>query len=159
MTSSNYDDTEERVVGGLNGLGSKLCNIYSSLFIIDTCDSKYSYYQEFKDNMYIKGEPIIKKCTNKSYTKISFKPDFKRFKVNKITDDFLSLIKKRVYDCTACTNKNVTVYLNNEKLKQKDFLQYVNLYQNDNKIIYEKIEQQQYIWEYAVHMSNSYEQI
>ena len=29
MTSSNYDDTEERVTGGRNGFGAKLTNIYS----------------------------------------------------------------------------------------------------------------------------------
>lgn len=32
MTSSNYDDTEERVTGGRNGFGAKLTNIYSQMF-------------------------------------------------------------------------------------------------------------------------------
>ena len=32
MTSSNYDDTEERIFGGTHGLGSKLTAIFSKKF-------------------------------------------------------------------------------------------------------------------------------
>ena len=39
-TSSNYDDTEARTVGGLNGYGSKLTNAFSKSFIVEICDSK-----------------------------------------------------------------------------------------------------------------------
>ena len=33
LTSSNYDDTQKRIVGGRNGLGSKVVGIFSSLFV------------------------------------------------------------------------------------------------------------------------------
>ncbi len=36
MTGSNYDDTEKRVTGGKNGLGAKLCNIFSKKFEVET---------------------------------------------------------------------------------------------------------------------------
>lgn len=32
LTSSNYDDTQKKTVGGRNGYGSKLTNIYSKFF-------------------------------------------------------------------------------------------------------------------------------
>ena len=51
LTSSNYDDTQERITGGLNGLGSKLTNIFSKKFIVETCDGKLEYKQIFQDNM------------------------------------------------------------------------------------------------------------
>lgn len=35
LTGSNYDDTEKRVVGGRNGYGAKLTNIYSKKFIVE----------------------------------------------------------------------------------------------------------------------------
>ena len=35
-SSSNYDDAEERLVGGLNGFGAKLTNIFSSVFQVTT---------------------------------------------------------------------------------------------------------------------------
>jgi DNA topoisomerase-2 len=40
LTSSNYDDNEKKVTGGRNGYGAKLCNIFSTEFIVETADSK-----------------------------------------------------------------------------------------------------------------------
>jgi DNA topoisomerase-2 len=34
LTSTNYDDSKKRIVGGRNGYGAKLTNIYSSEFSI-----------------------------------------------------------------------------------------------------------------------------
>ncbi|CAJ0597102.1 unnamed protein product, partial [Cylicocyclus nassatus] len=36
FTSSNYDDREVKVVGGRNGYGAKLCNIFSKEFVVET---------------------------------------------------------------------------------------------------------------------------
>ena len=33
LTSTNYDDNQKRIVGGRNGYGAKLTNIYSSEFL------------------------------------------------------------------------------------------------------------------------------
>ena len=61
LTSSNYEQ-KGKTVGGKNGYGAKLINIYSTEFIIDVCDhkEKKSYYQKFTNNMYDKEKPIIK---------------------------------------------------------------------------------------------------
>ena len=40
FTSSNYDDSEIKTVGGRNGYGAKLCNIFSTEFIVETVDSR-----------------------------------------------------------------------------------------------------------------------
>ena len=40
LTGSNFDDEEKRVVGGRNGYGAKLTNIYSKKFIVDVCDGQ-----------------------------------------------------------------------------------------------------------------------
>lgn len=40
LTSSNYNDDEERTTGGRNGYGSKLANIFSTKFIIEIVDAK-----------------------------------------------------------------------------------------------------------------------
>ncbi|RUP45794.1 topoisomerase 2 [Jimgerdemannia flammicorona] len=39
LTSSNYDDDEKKIVGGRNGYGAKLANIFSNEFIIETSDN------------------------------------------------------------------------------------------------------------------------
>ena len=36
LTSSNYNDEEEKVTGGRNGYGAKLCNIFSTSFQLQT---------------------------------------------------------------------------------------------------------------------------
>jgi len=159
LTSSNYDDTDKRVVGGRNGMGAKATAIYSTFFAVETVDEERGlyYYQEFTNNMYDKSKPKIKKTNTKSYTKIKFKPDYSRFKLKGITDDINSILVKRVYDSTACTDKRVAVYLNGKKIKEKDFLNYIQLYlDNSCKIIYESSEGS---WEYAVTMYENYSQV
>ena len=63
LTSSNYNDKEEKVTGGRNGFGAKLANIFSSEFILETgnSDTKKHYRQVFRKNMSEKGEPVISK--------------------------------------------------------------------------------------------------
>ena len=128
LTSTNYDKNEDKIVGGKNGYGAKLCNIFSSEFIIETLDSKAKkkYKQIFTNNMYNIEEPEIENSKASSYTQIIFKPDFKRFNLEEFTDDILSLMYKRVYDIAATTSKNVNVYLNDEKINIKTFDEYIS---------------------------------
>lgn len=86
-TSSNYDSSQVRKVGGRNGLGSKATNIYSVYFSLDivNCDEGVRYSQVWKNNMSYKSEPKISSLdklsptSQKSYTSITFIPDFARF--------------------------------------------------------------------------------
>jgi DNA topoisomerase-2 len=50
-----------QVTGGRNGYGAKLANIFSSKFVVETCDGKRRrrYKQAFSSNMTKKGEPVI----------------------------------------------------------------------------------------------------
>ena len=133
LTSTNYDKNEKKIVGGKNGYGSKLVNIYSEMFTIETVDekTKKKYTQVFTNNMYKINKPTIKKLTGKTikpYTKITFKPDFKRFGLNGLTDDIVSLMYKRVYDISACTPSSVKVYLNDKLINIKGFDKYVDYY-------------------------------
>lgn len=41
LTSSNYNDEEEKVTGGRNGYGAKLCNIFSTKFTVETACKEY----------------------------------------------------------------------------------------------------------------------
>lgn len=42
LTSTNYNDDNKKVVGGRNGYGAKLCNIFSTKFIVETSSKKYA---------------------------------------------------------------------------------------------------------------------
>ena len=131
LTSSNYDDDEEKVTGGRNGYGAKLTNIYSKEFTVETGDSKRKklFKQVFKNNMSEKSEPKITEFTGKSdYTKISFSPDLERFHMKELDDDIISLMIKRVYDVAGITPSAVKVYLNDKRIEIKDFRSYVEFY-------------------------------
>ena len=115
LTSGNYDQ-KGKTVGGKNGIGSKVANIYSTRFDIEIVNSaqKKKYFQRFTNNMFDKEEPIITSVEKnvESYIKISFLPDYKRFGLKNLTSDMISLLKRRVYDIAGTTNNNVKVELN-----------------------------------------------
>ena len=151
-TSTNYKKDEKKIVGGKNGFGFKLVLIWSTWGKIETVDHNrgLKYVQEFKDNLDIIGKPTITKCKSKPYTKVSFKPDYKRLKLDGLSSDLISLFKRRVYDIAAVTDKTVKIKYNGNLIPIKSFEQYLNLYigtKSDCTRIYENANER---WEYAV---------
>jgi len=136
LTSSNYDDSQKRVVGGRNGYGAKLANIFSEYFSIEIHDmeTKKVYKQTWSKNMTEKTEPEIKnKQGTTGYVKFTFKPDYNRFKMKGIDKDTYKLFEKRVYDACACTPDRVSVYFNKVKLNFKNFEKYIDMFIGDKK--------------------------
>lgn len=152
LTSSNYDKNEKKIVGGKNGYGAKLTNIFSSEFKIVTISEGKKYVQVFRNNMSEKDKPKITKCSTKPYTEISFVPDLKRFGIATLNKDIISLMKKNVIDATACTEKYLTVELDNEKLSSKTLEKYMDYY-FDEKITKNVCKPNNY-WEIGVTSSN-----
>ncbi|ORX47390.1 type II DNA topoisomerase [Piromyces finnis] len=169
LTSSNYDDNEKKVTGGRNGYGAKLCNIFSTEFIVETSDKHAGkkFKQVFNDNMSKKSKPKLTNATKDDFTKITFKPDLKKFGMEKMDEDFEALLLKRVYDIAGCVS-GVKVYLNDERIKIKNFKDYCQMYINSTKkeseendlgnmpnqnqnIIYERVNER---WEVAFSMSD-----
>jgi DNA topoisomerase-2 len=153
-TSTNYNKEEKKIVGGKNGFGFKLVLIWSSYGRIETVDHirGYKYVQEYKNNLDEICKPSITKCKNKPYTKITFKPDYVRLGVDGLTPDMVSLLKKRVYDISAVTDKNIKVKYNNELVPVKCFEQYISMYIGEKSLaprVYEDTGPEGR-WEYAV---------
>ena len=158
-TSTNYDKSQKKIVGGKNGFGIKLVYIWSTEGSIETVDSitkgGLKYYQEFKSNLDIIESPKITKCNKKPYTKISFKPDYKRLGIENLNPDMLNLFKRRIYDIAAITDKSVKVKFNSQLLPVRQFSQYVDLYlgcKNEVKRCYEEHSER---WEYVLALSPS----
>jgi DNA topoisomerase II len=130
LTSSNYDDNQAKITGGRNGYGAKLCNVFSVEFSIETVDSKRKkkYKQTWTKNMSVKGKAKITDFSNgDDYTKVTFRPDYAKFKMEGMDDDFEALVKRRIYDM-AGTSKGVKVKLNGDRIKVKDFKDYMSMY-------------------------------
>lgn len=155
-TSTNYDKEEKKLTGGKNGFGFKLVLIWSTRGYIETVDHtrELKYCQEFNKNLTEKSAPKITKCKLKPYTKICFTPDYARLGISGLTNDMIALLKKRVYDICAITDKKVKVKYNSVPLTIKNFTQYVNLYIGDNKRIQEENGER---WEYIASISPSHE--
>jgi len=107
-TSTNYDKTEKKIVGGKNGFGFKLVLIWSEWGSIETVDAKrkLKYRQNFANNLDITEAPSITKCKLKPYTKVTFKPDYKRLGMEGLDPTMLALFKRRIYDMAAIPIKN-----------------------------------------------------
>ena len=149
-TSTNYNKEEKKIVGGKNGFGIKLVFIWSTWGRIETIDAtrQLKYTQEFRNNLDVIDPPKITKCKTKPYTKIEFKPDYKRLGlVNGLTMDILELFKRRVYDIAAVTEKGIKVKFNKEIVPVKNFQQYIKLIVDTNEVKYEEANER---WEYAV---------
>jgi DNA topoisomerase-2 len=151
-TSTNYNKEEKKIVGGKNGFGFKLVLIWSSYGRIETVDHirGLKYIQEYKNNLDEICKPSITKCKNKPYTKITFKPDYSRLGIAGLSDDMIALLKKRVYDIGAVTDKNIKVKYNNELIPVKNFEQYISMYIGDKSTAPRVYEDNGERWEYAV---------
>jgi DNA topoisomerase-2 len=152
-TSTNYNKEEKKIVGGKNGFGFKLVLIWSTYGQIETVDHirGLKYTQEFKDNLDTICPPKITKASKaKPYTKITFKPDYQRLGINGLTPDLIALLKKRVYDISAITDKSIKVKYNSSIITTKNFEQYINLYIGEKGVAPRVYEEANSRWEYAV---------
>ena len=157
-SSTNYDKTEKKVVGGSNGVGSKAVFIWSKYAKIETVDHirGLKYEQTFHDNLERIDVPVVTKTKSKPYTSVTFIPDYARFGIAGLSQDMMSLLKKRVYDIGAVTDhsaKKIKIDYNGVTVPVKNFQTYIDLYlgsKTDTPRIYECGSER---WEYAVALS------
>ncbi|KAI1437968.1 DNA topoisomerase [Xylaria sp. CBS 124048] len=128
LAGSNFDDTEKKTVGGRNGFGAKLCNVFSTEFTLECQDSKNGkrYKQTWRDNMTKMEKAKITSNKSADFVRVTFKPDWAKFGLEGIDDDLESLLYRRVYDM-AGTVRGIKVYLNGEQIKL-NFAAYCGLY-------------------------------
>jgi DNA topoisomerase-2 len=131
LTSTNYDDSQKRIVGGRNGYGAKLTNIYSSDFSIAIKDheTKQTYTQKWSRNMSVCEPPKIKKHAGAtSSVAVTFTPDWGRFKMSKMDNSIYKIFQKRVWDANICTSANCKVKFNGEVLPKQNFEAYAKMH-------------------------------
>ena len=155
LTSSNYDQNEEKRVCGRNGLGAKLCNAWSVFFSIHIHNAVQGreYYQEWRNNMKEKSDPIIKPYNKKTnLMTVKFQPDFERiFKNDKETaqksfskEDIQIFLKHCVdmaFSCNVKVNIEVNcplLEINYSELVNPGIISYIkHIFPTEKNIIYE----------------------
>ncbi len=132
-SGSNFNDKEERTVGGRNGIGCKITSIFSSRFIINIVDKNKHYEQIITNNVKNISPPTISKVKSPNYVSISFSPDLSRFQLSSITDDMKKLIYKRFHDLSYLP---VTITVNNITLPRLSWDDFVASYGYNNLTTY-----------------------
>lgn len=130
LTSDNYDDSEKKVVGGRNGYGAKLTNIFSTKFIVETGDSMSGkwYKQVWEKNMTKRNDPQMKKHSGEDFTKVTFFPELSRFGMSHMEEDIVLLMRRRAFDVAASTHGRCKVFLDGKRLEVESFSDYVGLH-------------------------------
>ena len=107
LTSSNYNDDEQRVTGGRNGYGAKLTNVFSKSFWIVVSDGKKLYHQTWRDNMGVVDPPRIEATTGEPFVRVGFTPDYARFGG---PGDFYKVFEKRAWDAAMWCSKAKVIF-------------------------------------------------
>jgi DNA topoisomerase-2 len=132
MTGTNFDDLESRTIGGRNGLGCKLSNIFSRRMEVVGVDStrKKTIMLVFENNMttcqrsfgtYAKG--------TKDSTTVRIWPDWSRFVAWDQSihgADMLRILHRRALDAAMLAPPHVEVVFNGTVLGQKTLSSYVS---------------------------------
>jgi DNA topoisomerase II len=132
LTSTNYDKEEKKLVGGKNGYGVKLVNIFAKKLVITIIDAKRSlkYVQTFEDNMSKVHPPKITASKQKPCVEVSWTPDFTRFgwKTPTIPSGLLEVVQRRVFDLAMTVGKDVKVTWCGTLVKFRDLTSYASWY-------------------------------
>ncbi len=153
LTSTNYDESAQRITGGTHGLGAKLSAIFSKRFTVEVWDGKRKlhYTQTFSNNLSKISKPEIKKYSGTfnlkklvetkaeniaiNFTggvKITIEPDFARFGCTEFSADMLGLLNRRIVDLIGLARGNIKIQLNGKILaRTNEFESYLNLYSSE----------------------------
>ena len=123
---SNLGTVNKHNVGGRNGVGATVTNIFSKRFNVEICnpDDKVEYKQAFSENASVVTTPIRKpyRC-KKAITTVRFLPDYTRLGMTlPLSPGVRSILVGRAADASACTP--ATVHVNGSKLSIKTLRHY-----------------------------------
>ena len=128
LTSSNYDDTEDRTTGGRNGYGAKLTNVFSNKFTVRILHKNQKYTQKWSKNMSVCEPGVTVPASKGGYVDVEFQPDWSRFEGGDAQlSDAIKIFTKRVWDAAACCPK-CHVYLNGERIEVKSLEDYAKMH-------------------------------
>jgi DNA topoisomerase-2 len=148
---SNFNDEDDQMLIGTNGVGSTLTNILSTSFKIESCDGKKLFRQEFFKGMRERTEPKIRDH-DKNHTRITFTPDYEFFKLAGLDVDHKLRMIKKVVDAAA-TNPKVKFYINGDRIMTRSFDDYIAMYADE--YVYDDTPD----WKVGVSKSDGFEQI
>lgn len=146
---SNFDDDPNSITTGQNGEGAGLTNIFSTRFVVETCDAVAApalgkkpevFKMVFEENSQKRNKPEVSAAgKEKGFTRITWDTDFIRLGMTGIDDDNFSMLLNRTVEIAA-TNTHLKVYFNGERIMPVPnctFKNFIELFdQGDDKFEY-----------------------
>lgn len=130
-SGSNFDDDENRIQKGMNGVGAFATNCWSKKFTGKSDDGEKRYTITFKNNAQTFTEKISD-STKRGCT-VKFWPDLKKFGLTKIDNVHLNIIKQQLIN-TCISYPEITFKLNGKKININSFKKYISLFNNSFEI-------------------------
>ncbi len=133
-SSTNYDPNVIRMGCGRNGLGSKICSIFSKAFQVKIGDSKNKreYTGVWQNNMKEGPHSVVEeKYKGESYVQVSWLLDFKRFGINEYPPEAIGLFARYVADFSFTCK--VPVSFNGVKMNYSNIRDYASLLYDEEK--------------------------
>ena len=112
---SNFDDTQERLLGGRNGVGVSCTNIWSSLFEVEVRDKQRVYRQTFRQNLTQRDPPeVVPQVSTAGIVRIRFRPDYERMDLDWASQTQLleDLLRTRTAEVAICARRGIKVLFN-----------------------------------------------
>lgn len=129
LSGENFADKHEHV-GGRNGIGCKIVNLFARFFEVEIANATEGvhYTQRWTDNMSVCSPPALRalpKKQTRSFVRVRWLPDYARLSVEQPENDspFVQLIRARAVEVAACAPR-LTVYFNDEKLRIRSLRAY-----------------------------------
>ena len=155
LTSGNYNKEEEKIVGGKNGYGAKLTNIFSRSFTVETRSPKHGkkFKQTWTTNMSATAKASV--VTDKAaagFVAVTYEPDLARFP-GLVVEDMLDVLHTRAVELAAMAGKDVKVTWNGAVIPTNTFEKFVKLFvRDDATMAYERCGER---WEVAAVLARS----
>ena len=129
---SNFEDTEDNMTIGQNGVGAAISHIFSSEFIGETADGTKKVTVKSTDNM--QNLEVTSSSSKQKYTKITLTPDFSKFSIDDLSGIYEDLILTDLINLSV-TFPKIKFKFNNKIVSVKDFKTYVSLYSDKSEIL------------------------
>lgn len=124
---SNFNDDENRTTIGLNGVGSFCTNVYSTKFVGESDDGIKCIKFISKNNA--ESYKVEEKPTKSQGTTVTFTPDLKRFKLEKIDDTHKNVIYQRLLNLSICYPQ-INFRFNGKAIRNQNFKRFAGLFGN-----------------------------
>lgn len=147
---SNFGDDNKGI--GTNGVGSFCTNVWSKKFVGISDDGQNRYTVEFRNNGELFDQKLEK---SKSHgVTVEFYPDLERFKVQKLDDVYIDIIRQRLINLNICFPK-MSIKLNKKTINVKSFKKYIQMFNKP----FEMVEDENYSYAVLPSDSDTFEQI